>query len=183
MTRIIAFYGTAEAGKSTAAAILRDYWGIPTFSFAEEIKTICSPIGHLLYGANLDKTKMRSLYQLVGGMGREVHEDFWVLRTVEKMEGFTLASIDDLRYLNEAAVVRAHGGVCVHIIRPGFENQLSPEQRKHSSEVELTKIYPDFTIVNTGNYADFRAKILSTLNPFLDDDITNRLVDRGHFEE
>jgi hypothetical protein len=50
--------------------------------------------------------------------------------------------IDDVRYINEAASIRAVGGIIVRIIRP----RLTPMD--HSSETEQRHIIADYTVTN-----------------------------------
>jgi hypothetical protein len=64
--------------------------------------------------------------------------------------------IDDVRYINEAAAIRAVGGIIVRIIRPG----LTPMD--HSSETEQQHIIADYTVTNDEHLEQELAVIYDT---------------------
>lgn len=149
MTRVIAFMGKAESGKSTSAKAVRDTFGIPIFSFAEPIKDAVNPLAVALFGSQFPKEKARPLYQFVGGHMRGEDPNFWIDLAAQRMSAFSVTVMDDLRYENEAAFVRSTGGLIIQVIRPGHQNRLTPEQRFHSSETEQENITPDILFFNT----------------------------------
>lgn len=109
----------------------------------------------------------RYLMQTIGTeWGRQtIHPDFWVNIAVVKMErilasGFKsgknhtlLCIFDDVRFANEAEMIRAYGGVVVRIERPGAEKPATVAS--HASE---DMDFPaDVTFVNDGAVADLEA--------------------------
>jgi hypothetical protein len=67
--------------------------------------------------------------------------------------------VDDVRFLNEAEMLRRHGGIIIKIERPGVE--LDPQ---HISELEQMMIISDYVIANDGE----PIHMLSYLNPILE---------------
>ena len=63
---------------------------------------------------------------------------------------------DDVRFANEAAAVRALGGIVVRLERPGIESWTS-----HASE--LFAFEPDATVVNDGNRAQLGRRLRAAL--------------------
>ena len=63
-------------------------------------------------------------------------------------------SIPDVRFRNEAQVVKDRGGYVIKVIRPGLVSDDT-----HQSEVEVDLIEADHTIVNDGAMADLEAKV------------------------
>mgnify|MGYP001394887594 CR=1 FL=1 len=67
---------------------------------------------------------------------REQDPDYWTKAWGRKVEQYDLPRVhilvDDVRFINEVAVIRAHGGRLVKIERPGFNGA-----NDHSSETSL----------------------------------------------
>lgn len=118
----------------------------------------------------------RHLMQTLGTeWGRHaVHPDFWVNIAAGKVErlladprhrsaSYTLRAIfDDARFLNEADMIRRHGGVIVRIERPDNTHAIDAD---HASEREQDAIAPDLTLVNDGTPDDLRAKLSAIWPP------------------
>ena len=65
------------------------------------------------------------------------------------------AVFDDLRFPNEAALIRLYGGPVVRIVRPGHES--APQVAAHASEAFAFEA--DITVVNDGTVEDLNAKM------------------------
>jgi len=89
-------------------------------------------------------------------IGKDIWIDVWERNFIK--DGRKPTVIEDMRFLNEAKVVKRLGGVLVRIERPGVE--LDP---RHISELEQLRIQVDHTIVNDGEPKD----MLRELNHFL----------------
>lgn len=79
-------------------------------------------------------------------------QDYWLLRAHERVEalhtqGFRRIAITDVRFLNEAALVRALGGEVWRIRRPSADAQPA----RHQSEQEVDAINADRVIENSAH--------------------------------
>lgn len=129
---IIAFTGLAGSGKSTAAAHLVNRYGYTRVRFAGPLKAMlaalgCTPDeidGHLketpcdlLCG----KTPRQAMQWLGTEFGRDmIGPDLWIRAwkaALARTSGPVV--VDDCRFPNEAAAIRAAGGVMIRIERPG----------------------------------------------------------------
>lgn len=85
--------------------------------------------------------------------------DYWTKAWGRKVEQYDLDRVhivvDDVRFLNELNVIRAHGGCIVKIERPGFAGA-----NNHSSETSLDDYRDwDVIVVNDGTLGEFRDKV------------------------
>jgi hypothetical protein len=90
---------------------------------------------------------------------RSQDSDYWTKAWGRKIEQFDLQNvhvlIDDVRFMNELNVIRAHGGLIVKIERPGFDGA-----NNHASETSLDE-YRDWDriILNDGTLDEFKRKV------------------------
>ena len=90
---------------------------------------------------------------------RSQDADYWTKAWGRKIERFDLEQVhvlvDDVRFLNELQVIKAHGGLIVKIERPGFTGA-----NNHASETSLDE-YNDWdrVLVNDGTLAVFKARV------------------------
>lgn len=164
---VIGLCGRAGSGKSAAAAYLVRHYHFVNAAFADSLKHLLAEhlldmgIDHAyLHEPALKNTPLpgvpgfvtaRLLMQTFGDAGRAVHADYWVHRLAQRIGlargGHAVHDrilITDVRYPNEEAWLREHGGVLVMLVRDGAE-----PVRAHSSEAtQLLK--PDLTLVNNG---------------------------------
>jgi hypothetical protein len=117
----------------------------------------------------------RHLMQTLGTeWGRQtVHPDFWVAIAANKIErtlasGFKsgtnyklLALFDDVRFANEAAMLRSYGGVILRVERP--DTAKPAEIAAHASE-EMD-FAADVTLVNDGTPEDLHAMLAEIWPP------------------
>lgn len=179
---IIGFTGLAGAGKSTAARILADHAGFTVLPFAGPLKAMTRAFGLTptemtifkeLPLERLNGKSPRQFMQLLGTeFGRElIGQNVWVEAWRNSLEidrqsfklpldriGDILACADDVRFENEAAAIRAEGGIVVRIEREGAG---SATGASHASEAGVR---PDLTIQNDGDVATFTAQILGLLD-------------------
>lgn len=94
--------------------------------------------------------EVRRLLQQMGQTIREHDEEFWIKamrRKLNNAEAWNLpVVVTDVRYPNEAAMLRARGFKLVRILRP--EPALSGPESAHSSETALDDYAADVTISN-----------------------------------
>jgi len=151
LTRI-ALTGKMGSGKSTAAKFLEEY-GFRRFSFAAKLKEIAKE----LFGV---EGKDRLLLQMLGESLRKIDIDVWARYLIQQIEVYCAVGmgkcrvvVDDLRYLNEARILRAHGFVLVRLICLDEKNRIAWLKDKgtlagidHSSETEQDQIQVDLEI-------------------------------------
>lgn len=116
----------------------------------------------------------RHLMQTLGTeWGREsIHPDFWVAIAagkVERMLGVSFKKsenigvkvlFDDVRFANEAEMIRAYDGVVVRIVRPD-----NPYTLEGAHESEKMDFAVDATLVNEGTIEDLHAKLEAMFPP------------------
>jgi hypothetical protein len=167
---VIGLCGLARSGKSTAAEYLQDAYGFEPAAFADSLKSMLEE--HLLnrgidyawlYEPQLKEQPIpglglsaRRLMQAFGDAGRGLAADFWVdalahaigLRSMPDQAATPIHDricLSDVRYPNEAALVRQHGGVLIHLVR----EQATPAH-PHSSEQHAASLGATLTLVNNG---------------------------------
>ena len=181
---LVGFAGRKGCGKTTAAKWLAED-SFKIWSFATPIKAMLSA---LLSYQGFDDDEMRFLLSdpvakedvlagfdrspryLMQTLGTEwgrkcVHADLWV-RLVEsrltKTVGLYIEShvvFDDVRFENEADMIRRLGGVIVHIERDG----LPGGDDYHASEAGIRRLVGDVVVKNSGDKDDFLAAVDAAL--------------------
>jgi putative protein kinase ArgK-like GTPase of G3E family len=175
-----AFFGiTGEkgVGKDTFAdELVVQHKGLKK-SFAENLKKCCKEM-FLLTDAQLNDPALkeqpdarwfgaspRQMLQYVGtelfrnqletimpGIGNTVHLHAFELWYQEnKNQNVVIA---DVRFLNEAELIKRHGGIIIKIVRDN--NNIYSSGDKHASEQEQKRIVPDITFHNNGTKEDLK---------------------------
>lgn len=166
--KLIGLTGFAGSGKDTLADSLIELFGFTKYSLANPIKRGIETLFSLDSGI-WDRHRKeevipflgvspRRLAQTLGTeWGREiVGDDVWLkaaeayIREHDPDEERAWV-IPDVRFDNEAAWVRAHGGLVVHIERPNVR-----AVETHSSESGVSADLIDLSIVNDGSIQDLR---------------------------
>lgn len=157
---LIGLTGSMGSGKSTAANIIVDYYGGKIVPFAKPLKDIAYQMG---WNGKKDK-KGRRLLQLLGTecgrecIGEDVWCEMWIKYINENIPPQTCIVADDVRYANEANLIRFLDGKVIRINRPGHEPS------EHASERRLAKRLIDIEINNNGDIKELRDKILEAIN-------------------
>jgi hypothetical protein len=165
---LIAFVGRMTRGKTTAMELVES-----TFDFCENVK-FADPIYNahdaVLESLNIGtfNGKNRKLLQAIGKWGRDIDSNLWVRKWSRKVKELnalgTIVLCDDVRRLNEAAAVRDLGGAIIKIEGPARGELVNPDDE---SEMEIDLITADYTIHNTGDFADFQMQVLETVGSVL----------------
>jgi hypothetical protein len=79
-------------------------------------------------------------------------DSIWRRRKGDPYRNFV---VTDVRFANEAAVLRVQGGFIVRVVRPGLAENAFGD---HASETEQGDIAVDFTVVNDGRLKDLGRK-------------------------
>lgn len=143
---IITLSGKARHGKDTAAAMLEERLKarqkrVLNIRYADYLKFIVAAY----FGGSYERTpENRSLWQHFGTETvRARDENFWVdtvIRLVRVLaDRFDYVLIPDVRFPNEISRWRDEGFSVrtIRVVRTGFENDLTPQQRMHASETAL----------------------------------------------
>lgn len=155
--KIIMFSGKAEAGKTTAAEMVKEvlekeHYRVAIIPYGAYVKETA----RLVFGWDGKKDeKGRQLLQWWGtDVVRKKYPNFW-LETVQRLamvvqDQLDYMLIDDCRFPNEIDNWKNNWScLAVRINRPGHENALTPEQRNHPSETSLDNYDFDLTITAT----------------------------------
>jgi hypothetical protein len=158
MTKIIAFAGRKQSGKTTCSQFVKKYFngiiepfnGAKIYNFADPLKTdICINILGLTYdqcyGEDIDKNTLtditwdnklltaREVMQFVGtDIFRKLKTNVWSAATINTInrEKYNLAIIADCRFPNEVSAVKDVGGLAIKLTRNPFNSD-------HDSETAL----------------------------------------------
>ena len=171
---IIGVCGAAGAGKGSVAKILEGR-GFATLSFADPLYAAVSAITGLTVAELQDRGRKeepigwigsspRRLLQTLGtDWGRNmIHEEIWVVATMQRMLPGGDYCIPDVRFVNEAAAIKARGGVVWRVDRP-CRSTLESAAAAHESERGIPPEYLDAVIANDGTLADLEAAISGLL--------------------
>lgn len=182
---IIGLTGYAGVGKDTARLIL-EHCGYIGFAFADPIRTMLREL-FLMHSISTEYMDSRALKestipgidvsyrQLAQTLGTEwgrkaLHEDIWVklaeyhVGTLARQHGARPGLrfvVSDVRFANEAAWVKSHGGEIWRIERNG-----TAPVRAHASETGMADLVADRTISNNGTVEMLRLEIAYILAGF-----------------
>ena len=158
MTKIIAFAGRKQSGKTTCSEFIQKYANgsvepynsTKIYNFADPLKQdICMNILGLThdqcYGTDDQKNELvdcywedkqltaREVMQMVGtDMFRKMQRNVWSAATIRKIqnENPSMAIIADCRFPNEVSAIKEAGGLVIKLTR-------NPYNSDHSSETAL----------------------------------------------
>jgi hypothetical protein len=158
MTKIIAFAGRKQSGKSTSAEMVVDFFenmignsdGIKIYNFADALKQdICMNILGMsydqCYGSDEDKNQItdlewqgkkmtcREVMQFIGtDIFRQMKNDIWTQTLIKKIkkEKPKLAIIADCRFPNEVDSIKKENGLVIKLMKNPFNSN-------HESECAL----------------------------------------------
>ena len=175
----IALLGKARSGKDTAAAWLVSHRAYTRLAFADPLKEMALGIDPLVSTAagihvrlsvlvrdvgwdyaKVNYPEVRRLLQAIGQTQREFEPDYWLNVARRKLNGAERWNlpvvVTDVRYQNEAEMLKARGFRLVRIVRPGTGGD------SHASENELNDYPVDVTIHNDRSLELFH-HLISTL--------------------
>lgn len=174
--KLIGLYSAApQSGKTTVAGILSEssFTSVP---FAGTLKDMTVPMlvalgydypkawqlvlhdkGHVVPEIGVS---VRHMLQTLGTeYGRQcLHPDVWLICWRKKAERFGSVVADDVRFTNEADLIRRMGGELWLVRRAGVQRATS-----HSSEGGLDDYCFDHVIDNDGTLDDLRSNVMAAL--------------------
>lgn len=158
LPKIIGICGPIGAGKSTLAQSLAVYYSYTKLPFAQPLKTMLQALGIEPEALNdpklkeevhpllCDKTPRWAMQTLGTEWGRHwIHPDLWTRAWANRATKYSKVIADDLRFPNEAQLVRALGGQVWRIDRPDRQTN-----SVHESEQYLDGLPVDRLLVNSG---------------------------------
>lgn len=160
MINLIGLAGKMASGKTTASKVLEKEYGFRRRAYADPLKETAMSLFELsanqvyeladknIVDPRYNKTP-REIMQLFGTecVRNHIHPDFWVM----KMQWFISKNatmrivVDDVRFDNEADLIRNLGGVIIHMTREEdpFKGTKASE---HISENSIFMKFEDFSI-------------------------------------
>lgn len=175
--KIIGLVGRMGSGKDTVAALLA-MRGYRRFAFADAIRDevreaikmrgyVDHPFSPLaiqaLFHAELDEVdqkpttpRMRALLQQWGDYRRAQNPNYWTDLTAKDIHGVDLVAISDVRFPDEADLIRRLGGVVWLIRRPSDEPINAHVSERGQFDVDLE-------IKNSGTVVDLAGRVMAAL--------------------
>jgi hypothetical protein len=170
MFLLIGLHGKKRSGKDLAASQLYGFSSEEkgSIAFAEPIKLGCMEMFGLSYSQVfgdekeiIDPRYGKTPREILQWMGTEVirdqfHKDHWLNLAREKIESFMnkhpkgLLFLTDVRYDNEAELIKSFGGRMIEIRR----NQANENKDSHASEQGVSTRFIDAVIENHTNDPD-----------------------------
>lgn len=181
MTLIIGIGNKAQNGKDSAGEAVVDYYDQKN---ALQYKHSLPPSGptvklHKFAAALYDiarkeygmTVKDAPLLQRIGQERRQENLNYWVDKMFASIQPTTdIAVITDVRYLNEAAAIKAKGGYLVNVTRlnpDGTQYITNDRPADHPSETELDGYNWDFHLINSHGHRALLAQQAITLVEYL----------------
>lgn len=189
MTRLIGVIGKLNSGKGEIAAVLTEEYNFISFSLADPLKMVIRDLfdidENVLWGPSENRTgEVRRMLQELGtDFARKHRPNVWA----EKLRRRVVAArkdghdylqlynrhdlarargivVPDVRFPNEADVIRELGGALVRVVRPGSGDHETEEANGHESENSADDIVVDCTITNDSTLADLRTRVIDFMD-------------------
>jgi hypothetical protein len=171
---IIGLSGYARSGKDEVAKILVEDYGYKRVAFADKIRELLLETNPQVkdgfrvesvveaYGWDQAKVmfpEIRTLLQRLGVGARNIFGDeFWISQVFHSMDKTSEYVITDVRFENEAMMLKLMGGQLWRIKRPGVEPVNS-----HISERDLDGYAVDKILKNEGTLEELRTLVRSRM--------------------
>lgn len=130
LPRIVGLNGYARAGKDTVAEYLVREHGYTRVAFADTLKkfvaavfpAVADHVSAVGWEAAKEQIEVRRALQRVGSAARDhIHPDIWIISLLRNLDDSdSRLVVSDVRFPNEATLIKNHGGPVLRIERPGF---------------------------------------------------------------
>jgi len=173
--QIIGITGKARSGKDTIANIIETENRTRKISFAAPIKEAFRAVFGWHPDSYPDRKEQRipgfnftpreAMQTLGTEWGRNLQSDLWLKIAQRKIDSareqqnyFKYIVITDVRFDNEAFLIRKNGGIIIEVTRNDREHVAA-----HSSEDGLSFEAADFTIFNDGSLNELKDNVFKVL--------------------
>lgn len=171
---LIGITGRARSGKDTVANFIVAAQGGYRYSFADPLRAMLVPLGVDLNDPYWQARKEevipalgvspRRLMQTLGTeWGRVmINPDMWLIMAQQRLLAHGPGMvIPDVRFENEAAWVRKHGGRIIHLTRPNTK-----AVEAHASEAGIVFVDTDVALFNTGTLEELQDSVRGLLRVY-----------------
>lgn len=164
--RLIGLIGKKKSSKTTVANYISELLHpkvVATIGFADALKDeIAIAIGRSREYIDLHKDNFHLIMQGWGTDFRRklCRDTYWLDKvefeiTCELTAGITeVVVIPDVRFVNEAEMIRKHGGTLILL-----HNRVVESSDNHQSEIEMEHIHPEYMIDNSGDLQDLKHSV------------------------
>lgn len=170
--KLIGLTGKARSGKDTVGSILAEQYGAQRLSFAEPIRNMLRALPLELsyehFHGSLKEVELpvlgKSPRQMMQTLGTEwgrvcVNNDIWLKLAAVQLDAWKEAGLNavitDVRFENEAHLIRQRGGIVWHIRREGIQDVAA-----HASEAGVAFHEGDVVINNNGSLSDLEGEVI-----------------------
>ncbi len=170
---LLALTGSMGSGKTTVVNIIRSYRpNLQVVKIAQPLYDIQDYV-YSRIKRPLTEAKDRRLLQYLGTeWGREIDSNLWInlwkeeVERIQATDPYTLIIADDLRFDNEAQVIKEMGGVLVKVDAStrARADRINLINTSHKSENGVDFKYIDFLIENSGSMEDLEDCVSTLLN-------------------
>lgn len=171
---LIGIAGRARSGKDTVANFIIAAIGGYRYSFADPIRAMLAPLGVDMNDPYWQARKEdvipalgvspRRMMQTLGTeWGRNlINSDLWLVMAHQRLlrNGPGMV-ISDVRFENEAAWIRKHGGRIIHVIRPEAK-----AVEAHASEDGIEMLDTDAQLFNSGTLEELQLSVRELLRVY-----------------
>lgn len=171
---LIGIAGRARSGKDTVANFIIAAIGGYQYSFADPIRAMLAPLGVDMNDPYWQARKEdvipalgvspRRMMQTLGTeWGRNlINPDLWLVMAHQRLlrNGPGMV-ISDVRFENEAAWIRKHGGRIIHVIRPEAK-----AVEAHASEDGIEMLDTDAQLFNSGTLEELQLTVRELLRVY-----------------
>jgi len=169
--KIIGLIGKLQSGKTTASNFILDYYDAIKLSFGDPVKEMILNAGlcniEELWGVKTPFSRL--MLQKIGTdiIRKQVDNNFWINKSKEKIlkikneNSNSLIVFDDVRFINEAELIKTFDNILIRITRPNIERNNIED--KHDSEIEQDLINVNYEIINDGDLEQLRNKIINVI--------------------
>jgi hypothetical protein len=196
--KLVGLVGKLNSGKSTVARLFTK-WGFISFSSADPLKFALQDIfdipNDVLWGPSEMRTgEVRQMLQELGtDFARKFRPNIWVEKLAGRIQSWHFLKIDpydmyeddicraatgvivpDIRFPNEADMVKEFGGTLIKIVRDPTMTNENTEALTHESETSVDLISEsEFThlIVNNGSLLDLEESVNNIVKDLFKDNV------------
>lgn len=171
---LIGIAGRARSGKDTVANFIVAAIGGYRYSFADPIRAMLAPLGVDMSDPYWQARKEepipalgvspRRMMQTLGTeWGRQlINPDLWLIMAHQRLlQSGPGMVISDVRFDNEAAWIRKHGGRIIHVIRPDTKTV-----EAHASEDGIEMQDTDARLFNSGTLEELQLSVRELLRVY-----------------